>query len=242
MSCAALIATHNSDIHLMQCLRSLDDFSEICLLDDGSSKDDLSVSLARIYANVNLGRPIRISQSPKIGQTAAKLELLRATTAEAVCFTDSDDYRLPETLDGQLRLIRAGADVAIAPVVRGSDGTLITSPGDPWTMLHQANFASVGIVFRRSALLDLLEEWETHEFAPQEGAPELQLMVDLLLGGACFAWSRAPVAVCRDRHSPTQAHHRSGPVRKWARDRLLANATNSDIRNRLLALSPPPDA
>jgi glycosyltransferase involved in cell wall biosynthesis len=242
MRAAALIATHNSDTHLMQCLRSLQDFTEICLLDDGSGPEDLSIQMAEAYAKAVPRPPIRARRSPKVGQTATKLNLIAAPFIEAVCFADSDDFRLPGTLERQIGLLKAGADVAIAPVIRDSDHTLITSPGDPWTMLFQANFASIGIVFRRSVLLDLLEEWEEHEFEPQEGAPELQLMVDLLLGGARFAWSRDPVAVCRDRHSPTQAHHRSGPVRKWARDRLMAHAPNEAIRDRLLALSPPPDA
>jgi glycosyltransferase involved in cell wall biosynthesis len=239
-SSIALVAFRDREQFIIQALKSASDFTSVLAWDDGST--DFSYEIASVYAGLSSLRPDRPRVSVQShllsGQMAAKAGLLReaiAAGAETVCFLDSDDYRLPGTLDRQLALIRAGADVAIAPVIRDSDRSLIQSPANPWFMLYQANFASVGVVFRASAIASVVDQWESCNEHPFDSAPELQFMANILFDGGLFAWSPTPVAVCRDRWSPNQAHTRSGPVRRHIQQQLLAHAPDT-IREGLLAL------
>jgi glycosyltransferase involved in cell wall biosynthesis len=242
MKTAALTAVYNCEQYVIQSLCASGDFDEVMVWDDCST--DLSHGLVQEYARLTEGdirRPrIRLERSHShLGQTVTKLAMVSAIDADAICFTDADDWRLPNTLAHQIKVLEAGADVAIAPVLRDSNHTLIQSPANPWAMIYQASFASIGLLFRTSAVLNIMAEWFDKRHPPLEGAIELQLLTELLLKGAVFAWSPSPVAVCRDRWSPNQAHLRSGPVRQLCRQRLLACAPDS-VRHYLLALDPAP--
>lgn len=234
----ALIALHNSEQWIVGAIKNCCDFDRVLVADDGST--DYSEAIATEYgrlSSADFSRPTcSVFGHNHLGQTKTKIKLLQYATGDAICFADADDYRIVDTIDTQLGLIQAGADVAIAPVYRESNKTLIASPGDPWTMLYLANFASIGILFRRSSVLDLLEDMDNAEEELMEGAPELQIMTGLLLQGATFAWSPTPVAWCRDRWSASQAHNSSEPVRQRCRDLLLNNAPEH-IQTRLRALA-----
>lgn len=238
LTTSALIALYNSEQWIVHAIKNCCDFDRVLVADDGST--DYSEAIASEYSRListDISRPTcSVFRHSHIGQTHTKVKLLQWATGDAICFADADDYRIADTLDTQLGLIQAGADVAIAPVYRESDRSLIASPGDPWTMLYLSNFASIGIVFKRSSVLDLLEDMDNAEETLMEGAPELQIMTGLLLQGATFGWSPTPVAWCRDRWSASQAHNSSEPVRWRCRELLLNNAPDH-IQTRLRALA-----
>lgn len=242
MRTAALTAIHNCEQYVIQSLWASYEFDSIMAWDDHST--DLSAPLVQEYARlteIDFKRPrITLERShTHLGQTFTKLAMMAVIDADAICFTDADDWRLPNSLERQRKVLEAGADVAIAPVWRDSDRSLIQSPANPWALVYQANFASIGLLFRASSVTNVMAEWSDSGHTPQEGAIELQILTELLIKGAVFAWSSQPVAMCRDRWSPTQAHRHSGPVRELCRQRLLANAPGN-IRDRLLALDPAP--
>ena len=217
MRTAALVAARNAELHLMECLRSLEDFDDVHIVNDDS--DDETAAIARAA-----GHKCKHWRKHR-GQTAAKLELLRmAKKADLVCFVDSDDYRIPGTLRSQVEAL-GDADVVSSPVIRTSNRTPLDSPANPWLFAWNGTSAALAMLWRRSALLEIAERYRF-----EEGAPEPQFALAFLRGGRRFAWSSEVVGHYRDDWSPDQASKVADPIMRNVRRGLKAIAPPEQLK------------
>lgn len=114
---SVIIPAYNVEAYLTECLSSL--FAgiarlpagtvEVIIVNDGST--DGTPALLAGYKNKH--HFIQIDQK-NAGQSAARNAGLRAAAGEYVCFFDSDDYILPDTLAAVLGFLRENSDVDIA--------------------------------------------------------------------------------------------------------------------------------
>lgn len=219
MKIAALVAARNAQRHLGECLDSLGEFDEVALWDDDSTDRTQAIAAAfGVKVNQNYGHK---------GQSETKRRLALDSDADAICFADSDDVRIPGALTRQANTLRNGADIVLSPVL-DMTGNELSVLANPWACAWWGH-PSIAILWRRSLVEKLLKD------PLREGAPEQQLMVRAIAAQARFAFTGRPVAKYRRSWSPDQAHHTSGETVLACRDRLkvIAPARIADMLHRL---------
>jgi hypothetical protein len=168
-SISAIVACHNAAPHLGQCLSSLRGFEEVLLIDDGST--DESHAIAQAFPHVHI---LGYHAQPH-GASATKAELVAATTGEAVCIIDADDYLFPNPrLDERFEALQApGAQVVSTPVDVLGRGVQYPH-GDLWSFALSQGAQAGALMWRGDTLRSLVRQGG---FLP--GCFELQCLLRL---------------------------------------------------------------
>lgn len=102
---SAFIICLNEDAYLGNCIDSLSDFSEIIIVDSGSTDG----TLALVQSYIDRGWPIRLFREPWRGYAGQKQFALEQCT-QPWCFNIDSDERLDEALRKALPTLIAAAD------------------------------------------------------------------------------------------------------------------------------------
>jgi glycosyltransferase involved in cell wall biosynthesis len=163
-----VLTCHNDGEKLSESVDSVLDQApepELIIVDDGSV-DAETLELLRGLA----ARGVTVLRQPNLGQAAASMAGLRATSSPYVMRFDADDVLAPDSLAALANALDTHEEAAAAwGDVATFEGTGFVIPGirglDPWLVTYTNAITGSGTLFRRSAILEvggwqLAEGWE----------------------------------------------------------------------------------
>ena len=181
---ACLVAVHNDDAIIGECIRSLVAQSypnkQIVVIDDASTDGTLAV-VRGLEAKHGL---VVIALAENVGKKAALAQGVAQTEASILAFTDSDSIWAPDALERAVAVFQVDEDVgAVSGHCRALNGgrNLITKVLDSWyegqfsvRKAFESSFDAVTCVsgpfaaFRREAIYNFMPEWTDDRFLGQE--------------------------------------------------------------------------
>jgi glycosyltransferase involved in cell wall biosynthesis len=115
MSVSVVITCHNEEGTIEQAVRSVeaqtsfDAVAEIIVVNDGSH-DGSKVVLDRLAGEIE---KLRVIETPRLGQSAARNRALREAKGELIAILDGDDFWTPEKLAFQLPAFARGGKIGL---------------------------------------------------------------------------------------------------------------------------------
>ena len=167
---SVIIPTHNRARLLPRAARSVLDQTfrelELIVVDDASSDET-----RQVVAELNDPRVRYIRHDQNLGAPAARNTGIEAAKGRYIAFQDSDDEWLPEKLEKQMEVLKAGSDanVVYCSMLLEQAGSTITIPGpgitvvqgDVLSQLLAGNFVSTQTLLLRRECLEKVGGFDT---------------------------------------------------------------------------------